>query len=51
MSDWRYHKVTRETAEIYEIPGREVTYFLAAGAELEFLVADSDLIGPRDDEE
>ncbi|TDJ45452.1 MAG: hypothetical protein E2O52_06655 [Gammaproteobacteria bacterium] len=29
MSDWRYHKITRETAEIYEVPGREVTYFLA----------------------
>ena len=47
MSDWRYHKVTRETAEIYEIPGREVTYFLATAAETDGKVTVMDSYFPK----
>ena len=47
MSDWRYHKITRETAEKYEIPGREVTYFLSTAAETDGKVTVMDSYFPR----
>jgi quercetin dioxygenase-like cupin family protein len=47
MNDWRYSKITRETAEKYEIPGRELTYFLSTAAETDGKVTVMDSYFPK----
>ena len=45
--DWRYHKITRDTAETYGEPGAELTYFLSTAAETDGKVTVMDSYFPK----
>ena len=47
MSDWRYTKITRETAEKYEAPTGELTYFLSTAKETDGKVTVFDSYFPK----
>ena len=47
MSDWRYTKITRETAEKYEAPTGELTYFLSTAKETDGKVTVFDAYFPK----
>ena len=46
-NEWRYMKITRDTAEKYEIPGRELTYFLSTAKETDGKVTVMDSYFPK----
>jgi quercetin dioxygenase-like cupin family protein len=46
-SNWRYSKITRDTAEKYEAPTGEVTYFLSTAAETDGKVTVFDAYFPK----
>ncbi|HJP05572.1 MAG: cupin [Chromatiales bacterium] len=45
--DWRYHKITRETAETYKVPSGEITYFLSTAAETDGKITVFDAYFPK----
>ena len=47
MSDFRYTKITRETAETYGAPSGELTYFLSTAAETDGKVTVFDAYFPK----
>ena len=47
MNDWRYTKITRDTAEKYESPTGELTYFLSTAAETDGKVTVFDSYFPK----